>query len=199
MCSRAIRATRGITAGAGFATVELEVLLYDTIFQLQSTWSHTLVIKVFIDDITLTACGRPQWIVRVMIEALDFVVSQLEDVLLMQVSESKSKLLAGRPSLAQAVIEGLETSKLSTTNHAKMLGVDSVGGRRRSTATFKDRVSTFAQAVPRVQSLRKTGVNSVQMVRAAGTPAIMYGCEVMGLSDSALYLARMKIATAAAP
>ena len=79
-----------------------------------------------------------------------------------------------------------------------MLGVDSVGGRRRSTATFQDKVSTFAQAGPRIHALRKAGVNSVQMVRSAGTPAVMYGCEVMGLSDSALHLARTRIASAAA-
>jgi len=193
-----VRATRGITAGAGFATVELELLLYDTISQLHGTWSHTLVIKVYIDDITLTACGQAQWIVKIMIEALDFLVAQLEDVLLMQVSASKSKVLAGRPCLAQAVIQMLQTNRLSTTKHAKLLGVDSVGGRRRSTITFQDRVSTFTKAVPRLQALRKVGVNSMQMVRTAGTPAVMYGCEIMGLSDSALYLARCKIAAAAA-
>lgn len=133
-----------------------------------------------------------------MTDVLDYIVEQLEDVLQMQVSDSKSKVLAGRPSLAAAVLEGLNTSKLSTTSRSKMLGVDTVGGRRRTTVTFLERVTTFAKAVPRLQALRKSGVNSAQMVRAAGTPAVMYGCEVMGLSDSALHLARTKVAGAAA-
>merc|ERR1711965_1144830 len=37
------------------------------------------------------------------------------------------------------------------------------------------------------------------MVRAAGTPMIMYGVETIGISDSALLLARSKIAMAASP
>ena len=42
-------------------------------------------------------------------------------------------------------------------------------------------------------------MNSEQMVRAAGPPAVMYGCEVMGVSDSAFLIARRSIASAAAP
>ena len=38
-----------------------------------------------------------------------------------------------------------------------------------------------------------------QLVRMAGTPAVTYGCEVMGFSDAHLALARGAIATAAAP
>ena len=43
------------------------------------------------------------------------------------------------------------------------------------------------------------GVNSTQMVRTAGVPAVMYGCETFGVSDSCLEDARSKIANAAAP
>ena len=47
--------------------------------------------------------------------------------------------------------------------------------------------------------LRAAGVNMKQMVRAAGTPAILYGCETAELSDSALQSARSAVARAAAP
>ena len=194
--SRCIVATRGITAGAGFATVELEVLLFDTILGLQA-WSPTLVVKVFIDDITLAACGLPRVIIRVLVEALDFLVQQLEVHLRMLVSDGKSKVLAGRPSIAAAVLKAIESDKLALTRHGKLLGTDTVGGRRRSTITFLERVQTFSEARPRIHALRRVGVNSAQIVRTAGTPAVMYGCEVMGLSDSALHLARSRLSSAA--
>jgi len=60
-------------------------------------------------------------------------------------------------------------------------------------------LQTFSAAVPRFQSLRKVGVNSLQMVRSAGPPAILYGCETMGVSDTALHAVRTKVASAAAP
>jgi hypothetical protein len=197
--SRLIRATRGITAGAGFATVELEILLFETIEELNSRWASVLTIKEYIDDITLATCGLPQTVIRIMIEALDFLVYKLEVDLLMDVSGSKSKVLAGRPSLAVAVVEAVHTEKLSFTRRGKLLGTDTVGGRRRSTITFLERVQTFSQQIPRLHALRKAGVNSAQMVRMGGPPATLYGCEVMGVSDTSLNLVRARTATAAAP
>ena len=169
--SKLIVATRGITAGAGFATVELELLLYDTIGYMHTRWATVLTIKVYVDDITLAACGLPANAIRTMVQALDYLVDRLENCLCMDVSQAKSKVLAGRPSVAAAVVQQLESGKLSHTRWAKMLGTDSVGGRRRSTVTFSGRVQSFAEKVPRIQALRKTGVNSLQMVRTAGTPA----------------------------
>ena len=116
----------------------------------------------------------------------------------MEVSTLKSKVLAGKPSIVAAVVERLDKGKLTLALRSKMLGTDAVGGSRRSTVTFCDRVNTFGATIPKVQALRKIGVNSLQMVRTAGTPSIMYGCEIFGFSDSALYLARSKVASAAA-
>ena len=107
-------------------------------------------------------------------------------------------MLAGRPCVAAAVLNAIETSKLTITKHGKLLGTDTVGGRRRSTITFLQRVETFSAATPRIHALRRVGVNAAHMVRTAGTLAVMYGCEIMGLSDSALNLARTQLARAAA-
>ena len=41
--SRLIVACRGITAGSGFATSELRVLLLDVIIELEGRWAHILV------------------------------------------------------------------------------------------------------------------------------------------------------------
>ncbi len=199
--SRLVVATRGITAGAGFATTELRVLLIDVIIELEAKWATIIVVKLFVDDLTLSACGLPQTIVRgpSVVLALDFVIDKLEVELKMEVSSTKSKVLVGRPSVAAAVVQGVHSDKLSLTTHAKMLGTDSVGGRRRTTVTFVERVQLFSEARPRFQALRKAGVNSAQMVRTAGPLAIMYGVEIMGLADTALLTARSRVASAAAP
>ena len=75
----------------------------------------------------------------------------------------------------------------------------SVGGRRRTTEVAQHRLLEFSKLVPRFQALRRLGVNSRQMVRAAGPPAILYGCEVMGVSDTSLHHMRTKVTAAAAP
>ena len=58
--SRLIRATRGITAGSGFATAELKVLLQETMEELHSRWALVITIKLFVDDLTLSTCGHPK-------------------------------------------------------------------------------------------------------------------------------------------
>ena len=168
--SRTIVATRGITAGSGFATSELKVLLQDLMEALHLNWAGIIVVKLFVDDLTLSAIGLPQVVVRNMIRVLDFVIHHLEVLLRMLVSDTKSKVLSGRPHLAAAVAEGIQSKKVGVTTHAKLLGTDSVGGRKRSTQVAQQRLVKFTTAIPRFQSLRRVGVNSKQMVRAAGPP-----------------------------
>jgi hypothetical protein len=197
--SRHITATRGITAGSGFATSELRLLMLGLMQALQDRWVGILIVKLYVDDMTLAVCGTPRQVVRLMITIIDFVVEWLEDTLHMEVSASKSKVLSGRLPIALAIEQGTKTSKVTATTHAKLLGTDSVGGRRRSTKCFQDRLQTFKSTAPRYHAMRASGVNSVQMVRTAGVPAVMYGCEVFGISDSTLHSTRATFAATAAP
>ena len=52
---------------------------------------------------------------------------------------------------------------------------------------------------PRFHALRRAGVKEVPMARAAGTPAAMYGVDVVGMADTPLQRARSAVARAAAP
>jgi hypothetical protein len=61
------------------------------------------------------------------------------------------------------------------------------------------RLHAFTKTISRFHVMRSAGVNSKQMVRAAGSPAMLYGVEVIGLSDTALQTTRSRIAAAAAP
>ena len=56
--STTVTANRGITAGSGFATTELRVLLTDLLFDLRKLWPTSL--KLYVDDLTIAAKGEPQ-------------------------------------------------------------------------------------------------------------------------------------------
>ena len=68
---------------------------------------------MYVNDLTLAACGLPQRIVATMISAVDFVIDMMERVLLMEVSTEKSKVIAGRPSIAVAVSVGVASKKVN--------------------------------------------------------------------------------------
>jgi len=197
--SRCIVATRGITAGSGFATSELRVLLVELMVASHEAWAATIVAALYVDDLTLATCGLPRCVINTMIRVIDFVVDWLERILLMEVSAKKSKVVAGKESIAVAIAQGTSTQKVSATTHLKLLGTDSVGGARRSTVTFKCRLANLGTCSRRYQALRSSGATSQQMVRTAAVPASMYGCEIFGLANSVLNTARSKIARAAAP
>ena len=130
-------ANRGVTAGSGLATSELRVLLIGLMDELQQRWTLVLVVKLYVDDLTLAACGLPRQVIALMAQAIDFVVNWLENRLGMQVSEMKSKVDAGRDCIAAAIVQATTTTKVSATTHLKLLGTDSVGGGHRSTLTFR--------------------------------------------------------------
>ena len=90
--SATIRACRGITAGSGFATSELKVLLHDLVVLLHARWPYTLSVKLYVDDLTLSASGQPQQVIQVVVDAIDFAVEYLEDGLIMEASAKKSKV-----------------------------------------------------------------------------------------------------------
>jgi len=194
--SRRVRATRGITAGSGFATGELKVLLLDLMRALQTFWPFDLQVKLFVDDLTLAAAGSPSWLIRLLIKVTDFVVDWLERRLRMTVSDTKSKVIASDPKIAQCIAEGTKSRKIKATSITQLLGTDSAGGRRRRTQTQQQRFSDFKSCRHRIKSLRNAGVNSLQMIRAAGPPAILYGAETIGVADTTLNSMRSAIAAA---
>ena len=69
--SRLIVATRGITAGSGFATSELRVLMLDLINALQARWANIIITKVYVDDLTLSIAGLPEKIIRELAQAIN--------------------------------------------------------------------------------------------------------------------------------
>ena len=109
------------------------MLVQDLMETFHRKWAGTIVVKLFVDDLTLSAVGVPEVVVRSMVWVLDFFTHHLEIVLRMQVSSTKSKVLSGRPQLVAAVAEGIQSKRVGVTTHAKLLGTDLVTGRRRST------------------------------------------------------------------
>ena len=52
------------------------------------------------------------------------------------------------------------------------------------------RLSGFLKKIKRFHTSRRAGVNTTQMVQAAGTPAVTYGVDVMGSGDPDFILQR---------
>ena len=69
-------------------------MLTDLMVELQRRWSSCVPAKLFVDDLTLAACGTPREIVDTLVPAADFVIDHFERELRMEVSAKKSKVVA---------------------------------------------------------------------------------------------------------
>ena len=194
-----VQATRGITAGSGFATSELRLLLIEMVWELRHRWGDDLNIKLYVDDLTLAVTGKVGHCMGVLDGALQQATEFLQGRLGMEVSIKKSVVVAGRAALAKAFCKRRTVTVVKPVARTKLLGVDFTAGRRRSTKVAKARLKSFGKRVKRFQALRRSGLKVAAMARAAATPAICYGADVMGIADSTLETARSRVCGAASP
>ena len=71
-------ATRGITAGAGFAALELRLFLLDCMTSVNETSGVTLTAKLYVDDLTLAVYGQARMVIDVLVAALEFVINHFQ-------------------------------------------------------------------------------------------------------------------------
>ena len=197
--SRLIIAVLGITAGAGFATFELRLFLHEVVVGTMAAWP-LIVITLYVDDATLEAAHQSRRVAQaVLAGATDHMVRHLEGSLQLEVSLKKSVTVASSPLMASNVATAARSRALRPVRTAKLLGVSVAGGRRRSVKHLAVRVNTFRKRIPRIHRLRKARINTTAVVRAAGTPMLTYGTDVIGMADSHLRSCRCAVAKAVAP
>ena len=196
--SRMLIATRGITAGSGFATTELRILLHNVVVGTMRAWPM-IRITLYVDDATLEVHHSSMRVTQSTIAgATDCMVDMLQVGLGLECSAKKSGVVGSTPGIASRAAAASRTRMLTPWRNAKLLGTSSGGGRRRCVKHSKVRLKVFDKRASRIRRLRKSGVDTIQVVRAAGTPMLTYGVEVHGMSCTQLQIARRAIAKAVA-
>ena len=196
VCSRLLQATRGITAGAGMATSELRLFMLDLIrssMKLFPKIKHTL----YVDDLTLEDEGTTEEAPKQLARASDFAVTYLEKKLVAEVSPTKTVFLSSSKRSRKIFRNTLSTRKIKFAKTSKLLGVQTVAGRTRSTTVLRSRLKAFREKIPRIQKLRSAGVNVKQITAAVGVPAFYYGAHCSGIADTHLEASRRAVAKAA--
>ena len=175
-------ATRGITAGSGMATSELRLLLGDMVYMLKKMWPVAL--KLYVDDLTITATGDGHAAALAVAEATDFAVNMLQGTFELEVSVKKSVATANRPRVISTILAHCKSGALKAVTQAKLLGTAYTAGGRRAVQVMVARILKVKKIVGRVQQAARLGISAVEYVRSAAVPAMMYGCDIMGMSDS---------------
>ena len=158
-----------ITAGSGFATSELRVLVLDVIDSTYILWP-SIVLAVFVGDLTIEACGQSA--ASMVAQATDHIITFFEKGLRMVISSTKSLTVGSKLSVANRVHAHMYSKKAKPARQAKLLGTSSGGGRKRSVVHLFKRIGKVRSKVQRLHALRKLGLKTALMARAAATPAV---------------------------
>ena len=87
--SAPMTATRGITAGSGFATTELRILMQDVVLRTLAEWGPTIGLMLYVDDLTVETSGTPAEAARKCAAAVDFIIDILENEMDFTISQKK--------------------------------------------------------------------------------------------------------------
>ena len=196
--SRILVATRGITAGSGFATTELRVLLGTVVEVASKCWPQA-DLKLYVDDLTIAATAVREVAADVVTRVVNFVVHHFEVHLELEVSATKSIVVGSDVATARSVCGRVASRKLAPKRASKLLGAPYGGGRKRSVHVCKVRLHQFKRRGRRLRAVRRAGGSTGAYCRTAGIPAISYGWDVCGVADTPLRDIRAFIARAASP
>jgi hypothetical protein len=191
-------ATRGITAGSGFATLELRILLHEAIVIGTRRWP-LLQLCLYVDDLTIAASGSSLASLATVTQATDFFVRVFEEGFRLEVSCTKSFAISARPTLAAILARSTRRKVLKPIRAGKMLGAPFSGGRRRSVATFRARLKDFRSKTARIHALRSQRVDTSRVVGAMGALSMLHGIDIMGASNTYLHTVRVAALRAALP
>jgi hypothetical protein len=76
-----VQATRGITAGSGFATTELRVILTELMLELKAKFAPIVSAKLYVDDLSIAGSGPRRECIATSAMALKHAVDRFENKL----------------------------------------------------------------------------------------------------------------------
>ena len=191
-------ATTGITAGLGFATTEMRLVMVRVIDRALKLFP-TLTPTLFVDYLAAEVCAPAKHAISQMGGFIEYVAEFITDTK-QALSTTKSNVTASSKWVGDALVERWKKKgiQIHFKHRVKALGVGLGVGVRRNAAVMRARLSNFIARVARFRRLRKVGVNTARLVRA-GMRAITYSNAIMGVPCGLLRAQRQTAAAASAP
>ena len=148
-------ASRGIAAGAVFATVELRLLLIESVDAAHAAFPHTVSLTVYVDDTSIEAVGSEAGGTATLVQATRLFTSALQDTG-MAFSATKNVVTSSRRRIAQSLAAALPSLAIRVVRGARSLGAPVMGTRRRFARTTHLRAAAFRVRRRHFQKLRRT-------------------------------------------
>ena len=179
--SETLVASRGITAGCVFATLELRAMVLKIGDAICSQFPG-VQLTMYVDDDTIEAEGDEQTVEEVAVGATKLLCTSLNAVEL-AISPKKNRCLASSAALGHRIAARLTPWSVQYTAMAKMLGVGVTAGVRRNMQATAQRIKRLAERKENYAKLKRLGIDTGRLLRTGGVSTMTYGLHVHGVSD----------------
>ena len=193
-----IFARRGITAGSGFATTEMRLVMIRAVDRALRL--HPMVVPtLFVDDLAAAICATMKAVEEELggfIESVAEFITSTDQ----QLSPTKSVVITSKPELTDKLVSrwAAKGIKLQKKTRVKALGVGLAAGRSRNISVAKIRLHKYRTRLGKFRMLRRSGVSTARLVRT-GLKAMTYGTEILGVATGMLRSQRQTVAAVTAP
>ena len=185
VCSRLVVATRGITAGAVHATIELRLLLIQPLDTALHANPHASV-SAYVDDVTVEAVGTEQLVHKSVVGATKSFTCELIGMG-MEFSRTKNVCSCSSNALGRRAVQALPHLDVKLSRRAKSLGVGLGAGVTRNASVAAKRLQDFRCRLRRFRQQRKRSRRNVQLIlKTGGTAGLTFGPEALGVSNTML-------------
>jgi len=195
--SQVVRATRGITAGSGFATTEMRLAVLTPLDDAHRA-HPTVVPTAFVDDIACELAATATLLLTHLVGFVLMVCNALEEAG-NEISRKKSICSASCARVGKDLQKALNKFEIKFQPRVKSLGTGLAAGTARNVSVLKKRLCDFRARLSRFAMLSRARVDTAKLLRTGGIQAMVYGEGVSGVSDSMLYSQRTSAAKASAP
>ena len=183
--SHSVVALRGITAGSGFATAEMRLIMIravDAAIKLFPRVNPTL----FVDDLAADMTGPTNHVVDQLGGFIEEVALFIKDTN-QELSSTKSLCTASHKEVGELLCKRWAAKGISIEykERVKALGAGLGAGVRRNMTVLRERYHKYRQRIPKFRRLRKIGVDTARLVRT-GIRAMTYGSAITGVPNGLL-------------
>ncbi len=197
VCSRIVRAMRGIIAGSVYATTELRVLIVRALDRTCKAVPRA-PLTAYVDDVSVEASGTERTVTEDLTTATEMIITLFRPLGLLP-STTKNEYTVSSTTLQQELDARMASLRISFRKRVKSLGIGLGAGKRRNVTVARRRLQAFKKRARRFLALNRSGVSVTRVLKTGGTAGMQYGQAVMGVSSSHLLQQRRAAAAACSP
>ena len=177
--SKGVTAVRGITAGSGFATTEMRIIMI-RIVDKACRMFPMVAPTLFVDDLAADVTAPEKHVVQQLRGSIETVADFIHRTG-QELSKTKSLVTATTTKLGEELCRRWKRVGIAIEfrKKVKALGVGLGAGIRRNVAVARGRLQNYMARVARFRRLRKVGVDTARLLRT-GMQAMTYGSSIMG-------------------